>query len=108
MSTRHEPNQPITLATTKIVEVAGQTVDIPVEVILHLSPYPILVIESKQLPNIVLTKERFYISLANGAKFEACVDRSISLQAKARWCLHINLLMSLTKAYHSGQSILAL
>ena len=71
MSTRHEPNQPITLATTKIVEVDGQTVDVLVEVILRLLPNPILVIESKQLPNIVLTKERFYISLANGAKFEA-------------------------------------
>ena len=71
MSTGHEPNQPITLVTTKIVEVAGQTVDIPVEVILHLSPYPTIVIESKQLPSIVHAKERFYISLANGAKFEA-------------------------------------
>ena len=71
MSTSHQPNQPISLVKTKIVEIDGQAANVPVEVILRLIPSPRVVIHSKQLPSIVLAKRPFSISLANGAHFEA-------------------------------------
>ena len=65
MPTKNEPHQPITLAKTNIIEIDGQSVDVPVNVMFQLFPYPRVVIESERLPNIVLQKERFNISLRN-------------------------------------------
>ena len=73
MSTRHEPNQPIALANTSIVEVDGQSVEVPVEIVLRLLPSPTIAIEANALPNIVHRKERFQIRLDNGAQLEAMV-----------------------------------
>ena len=74
MPKQHEPNQPITLANTSIVEVDGQPVEVPVEVVFRLLPSPTVVIEADALPNIVLIKERFQIRLGNGAELEAMVQ----------------------------------
>ena len=71
MSTSHQPNQPISLVKTKIVEIDGQAADVPVEVILRLLPSPAVVIYSKQLPSIVVAEKPFSMSLANGAHFKA-------------------------------------
>ena len=70
MPPQHEPNQPITLANTSIVEVDGQSVAVPVEVVLRLLPSPTILIEANALPNAVLRKERFQIRLGNGAEME--------------------------------------
>ena len=71
--TKYEPNQPITLAKTDIVEIDGQSVDVPVSVVFRLLPSPGVVIEADELPNIVLIKERFEIALGDGARLEAMV-----------------------------------
>ena len=67
----HEPNQPITVENTEIVEIDGQSVDLPVNVMFRLLPHPTVVIEVDKLPNLVHGKERFEIALANGARLEA-------------------------------------
>ena len=69
----NEPNQPITVENTDIVEIDGQSMDVPVNVMFRLLPFPTVVIEADELPNLVLKKERFEIALANGARFEAMV-----------------------------------
>lgn len=73
MPKQYEPNQPIALASTNIVEVDGQQVQTPVEVALRLLPRPTVTIEADALPNNVLAKERFQIRLGNGAGLEAMV-----------------------------------
>ena len=73
MPKQHEPNQPITLANTSIVEVDGQSEDVPVEVVFQLLPSPTIVIKADALPNTVLIKERFQIRLDNGVQLEAMV-----------------------------------
>ena len=79
MPTKNEPHQPITLAKTNIIEIDGQSVDVPVNVMFQLFPYPRVVIESERLPNIVLQKERFNISLRNGAQLDTmCLSRDLS------------------------------
>ena len=74
----HEPNQPITVESTDIVEMDGQSMDVPVNIMFRLLPFPAVVIEADELPNLVLKKERFEIALANGARLEAMV-RSFNL-----------------------------
>ena len=69
----NEPNQPITVDNTVIVEIDGQSMNVPVNVMFRLLPFPTVVIEADELPNLVLKKERFEIALANGARFEAMV-----------------------------------
>ena len=68
-----ESNQPITLAKTNIIDIDGQSVEVPVNVQFRLSPFPSVVIESDALPGIVLSKDRFEIKLGNGAGLEAMV-----------------------------------
>lgn len=68
-----EPNRPIELAKTYLVEVDGERVEVPVNVVFPLNPTPRVVIESERLPNIVLQNERFRITLRNGAQLEAMV-----------------------------------
>ena len=74
----HEPNQPITVENTDIVEIDGQSLDLPVSVMFRLLPFPTVVIEADELPSLVLRKERFEIALANGARLEA-MARSLNL-----------------------------
>ena len=57
MSKKYEPNQSIKLAKFKIVEVAGQTVEM-----LRLLPSPTIVITSDRFPNLVQSPEHFSIS----------------------------------------------
>ena len=73
MQERHEPNQPIALATANIVEVDGLPVQTPARVALRLLPRPTVTIEADSLPNTVLVKERFQIRLDNGAELETMV-----------------------------------
>ena len=73
MPPQHEPNQPITLANTSIVEVDGQPAEALVNVLLRLLPSPTVVIEADALPNVVLSKERFRVRLGNAAELEAMV-----------------------------------
>ena len=68
-----EPNQPITTENTHIVEIDGQSTDVPVNIMFRLLPFPTVVIEADELPIIVLRKERFEIALVNGARLEAMV-----------------------------------
>ncbi len=69
----YEPNQSITIETNAIVEIDGQSVNVPVNVIFRLFPLPTVVIEADELPNLVFRKERFEISLASGARLETMV-----------------------------------
>ena len=73
MPKQYEPNLPIALATTNIVEVDGQPVQTPVEAALQLLPRPTVTIEADSLPSNVLAKERFQIRLGNGAELETMV-----------------------------------
>lgn len=73
MLTMHEPNQQITLETTDIVEIDGQSVNVPVNVIFRLFPLPKTVIEADELPNFVFNRERFEIALACGSRLQAMV-----------------------------------
>lgn len=66
-------NQPIILAETQIVDIDGQTVQTPVRAVLRLSPRLGLNIESDDLPPLIFSKERFWISMANGARIEGSV-----------------------------------
>ena len=76
MATYSEPNQRITLAETKIIEIDGHPVDVPVNVIFRLSPDPAIVIEAEVLPNVVLQKERFRVSMLDGTTMETmCSSR---------------------------------
>ena len=76
MPDNSEPNQPITLVETKIVDIDDKPVNVPVNVVFQLFPYPRVVIESDQLPHSVLRKERFKISMRNGAQLDAmCLVR---------------------------------
>ena len=83
MVTTYEPNQPILIARTWIVEIDRQSVAVPVNVVFRLVPSPTIVIDSEKLPNIVLQKEGFNVSLANGAKLEAMVASFNLVQVKA-------------------------
>ncbi len=73
MPKTHDENQLIAVENTDIVEIDGQSVHEPVNVIFRLLPSPGVVIEADELPNIVLKKERFEIALSNGARLEAMV-----------------------------------
>ena len=73
MPRQHEPNQPIVLASASIVEVDGQSEEVPVEVVFRMLPVPTIVIEAGALPNTMLSKERMHIRLDNGAELEAMV-----------------------------------
>ena len=66
----HELNQPVTTENTHIVEIDGQSTDVPVTVTFRLAPYPTVVLEADELPGQVLSKERFKVALANGARLE--------------------------------------
>ena len=68
-----EPNQPITLETTDIVEIDGQSVNVSVNVMFRLFPFPTIVIDADELPPLVLRKEPFEISLASGPRLETLV-----------------------------------
>ncbi|MDE2770227.1 MAG: hypothetical protein OXI44_03485 [Bacteroidota bacterium] len=68
----HKPNQPVTLANTRIVEIDGRTThEAAVTVRLQVFPNPIVEIESDELPPKVFDKERFGVVLADGQRFEA-------------------------------------
>ena len=69
----HEPNQPITIETTDIVKMDGQSAKVAVHVTLQLFPYPTIVIEADELAPLVLRKECFEISLASGPRLETFV-----------------------------------
>ena len=73
MWNEHQPNRQIDLANTHLVEVDGQRIDVPVNVVFRLAPDPSVLIEAARLPNIVLRQERFEIKLRNGANLEAMV-----------------------------------
>ena len=79
--TNNAPNQPITLATTDIVEIDGMPVNVPVKVILRLSLRPTVVIESDDLPNSVMQGKNFVISLRNNARVEVMV-KSLRISTK--------------------------
>ena len=70
----HEPNQPITVENTDIVEIDGQSTHVPVNVIFRSLPFPSVIIEAHRLPLLVLGKERLQITLANGARLEVMVQ----------------------------------
>ena len=71
MPNNSEPNQPITLVETHIVDIDGQPVNVPVNVVFQLFPYPRVVIELEQLSRVVLQKEPFKVSMHNGAQLDA-------------------------------------
>ena len=71
---KHEPAQPVTLAKTTIIEIDGQSTDIPVDVIFRLSPHPRVVMHLEHIPTIALQKERFNVVLNNGADLESLVS----------------------------------
>ena len=76
MPINSEPNQPITLVETEIIDIDGQPVDVPVKVVFQLFPYPRVVIESEQLPAEVLRNETVKVSMRNGAHLEVmCLSR---------------------------------
>ena len=66
-----EPNQPITLEETHIVDIDGQAVNVPVKVVFQLFPYPRVIIELEQWPSGVPTNGPFKISMRNGAQLDA-------------------------------------
>ena len=76
MPTKHEPNQPISLINTDIVQIDGQFVNISASAIFRLFPYPGVVIEAEETPLIVfqMQKERFEIALRNGARLEVMTE----------------------------------
>ena len=65
-----EPNQPITLVETHIVNIDGQSVDIPVSVVLQLYPSPRVVIESDTLSDMTRGEHRKRIELRNDARLD--------------------------------------
>ena len=67
---KFEPNQPITLVETHIVNIDGQSVDIPVSVVFQLYPSPRVVIESDTLSDMTRGEHRKRIELRNGAQLE--------------------------------------
>ena len=73
MESVHKANHPIILAETQIVDIDGQSVQTPVRAVLRLSPRLGLNIESDDLPPLIFKKERFRISLENGARIEVIV-----------------------------------
>ena len=71
MPINSEPNQPITLVETDIVDIDGQTVNVPVKVVFQLFPYPSVIIALEQWPSGVPTNGPFKISMRNGAQLDA-------------------------------------
>ena len=71
MPNNSEPNQPITLVETHIVDIDGQPVNVPVNVVFQLFPYPRVVIELEQLSCVVLQKEPFKVSMRDGSQLDA-------------------------------------
>ena len=67
---KFEPNQPIILEETGIVNVDGQSVDMPVSVVLQLHPSPRVVIESDSLSDLAHMENRREIVLRNGAQLD--------------------------------------
>ena len=65
-----EPNQPITLEETDIVNIDGQSVDIQVSVVFQLHPTPRVVFESDTLSDLTRRERRKWIELRNGAQLE--------------------------------------
>ena len=78
---KFEPNQPITLEETEIVNIDGQSVDIAVSVVLQLYPSPRVVIESDSLSDLAHMENRREIVLRNGAQ----LDVLLVLQPHLRW-----------------------
>ena len=71
MPNSSEPNQPITLVETHIVDIDGQPVNVPVNVVFQLFPYPRVVIELEQLSPVVLQKGPFKVSMRDGSQLDA-------------------------------------
>ena len=67
---KFEPNQPITLVETHIVNIDGQSVDIPVSVVFQLYPSPRVVIESDTLSDMTRGEHRKRIELRNDARLD--------------------------------------
>ena len=65
-----EPNQPIILEETDIVNIDGQSVDIQVSVVFQLHPSPRVVFESDTLSELTRRERRKWIDLRNGAQLE--------------------------------------
>ena len=71
MPSNNEPNQAITLMETHIVDIDGQLVNLPVNVVFQLFPYPRVVIELEQSSRVALQqKGPFKVSLYNGAQLD--------------------------------------
>ncbi len=70
MPTKFVPNEAIPLEETEIVNIDGQSVDIPVSVVLQLYPSPRVVIESDSLSDLAYMENRRSIVLRNGAHLD--------------------------------------
>ena len=64
------PNEAIPLEETEIVNIDGQSVDIPVSVVLQLYPSPRVVIESDSLSDLAFMENRRSIVLRSGAHLD--------------------------------------
>ena len=69
-----EPNQPIPLMETDIVKIDGQSVNMPVGVVLQLYPSPRVVIESNTLSDLTRGGDRLEIELHNGARLDVRLE----------------------------------
>ncbi|MCY3994375.1 MAG: hypothetical protein OXF50_24340 [Caldilineaceae bacterium] len=67
---KFEPNLPITLAETQIIDIDGQREDIPVSVVFQLHPSPRVVFESDTLAELTRRERHKRIELRSGAKLE--------------------------------------
>ena len=65
-----EPNQPIPLMETDIVKIDGQSVNMPVGVVLQLYPSPRVVIELNTLSDLTRGGDRLEMELHNGAQLD--------------------------------------
>lgn len=70
MPTKFGPNEAIPLEETEIVNIDGQSVDIPVSVVLQLYPSPRVVIESDSHSDLAYMENRRSIVLRNGAHLD--------------------------------------
>lgn len=65
-----EPNLPITLAETQIIDIDGQSEDISVSVVFQLHPSPRVVIESDRFSDLIRGEQRKNIKLSNDAQLD--------------------------------------
>ena len=70
MPAKFGPNEAIPLEETEIVNIDGQSVDIPVSVVFRLHPFPTVVIESEMLSDLARQEDSLEIVLRNGAQLK--------------------------------------